>query len=180
MLFVQHNLQHFSQCRHNAVPDLPKTKNETVRFIITIQIFLNENNIMYLDEPSLHVTCFCCLYCSIYQTFSPTHSVEEKFCWCQATIKTIFYKSFSFRSLSWKQWRNSYIYSFLHKSEACLLKNCHYTNYYLQYTSKWGSDLLSKPSGTLFPLRACWPTHAIIWEMLIKEPGKKIVVFGSV
>lgn len=37
--------------------------------------------------------------------------------------------------------------------------------------SKWGSDRFSKPSGTREPLMACWPTQAIIWEILMKEPA---------
>lgn len=37
--------------------------------------------------------------------------------------------------------------------------------------SKWGSDRFSKPLGTREPLMACWPTQAIIWEILMKEPA---------
>lgn len=40
----------------------------------------------------------------------------------------------------------------------------------LECFSKWGKDLFSNPSGTREPLIACWPTQAIIWDMLMKEP----------
>ena len=36
--------------------------------------------------------------------------------------------------------------------------------------SKWGRERFSKPSGTREPLMACWPTQAIIWEILMKDP----------
>lgn len=40
----------------------------------------------------------------------------------------------------------------------------------LQNFSKWGRARSSNPLGVLLPLMACCPTHAIIWEMLMKEP----------
>lgn len=42
----------------------------------------------------------------------------------------------------------------------------------LECFSKWGSERFSKPSGTREPLMACWPTQAIIWEMLMKDPAQ--------
>lgn len=39
--------------------------------------------------------------------------------------------------------------------------------------SKWGRERFSNPSGTREPLMACWPTQAIIWEMLMKDPEKR-------
>ena len=39
------------------------------------------------------------------------------------------------------------------------------------FLSKCGKARSSKPLGTRLPLMACWPTHAIIWEMLMLEPA---------
>lgn len=41
---------------------------------------------------------------------------------------------------------------------------------HLHFLAKYGSVLSSNPSGILFPETACCPTHAIICEMLMKEP----------
>ena len=35
---------------------------------------------------------------------------------------------------------------------------------------KWGRVLLTNPNGIRFPSTFCCPTHAVIWEMLMKEP----------
>lgn len=43
-------------------------------------------------------------------------------------------------------------------------------NVSIHFFGKWGRALSSNPSGILFPLMACCPTHAIICEMLMKEP----------
>lgn len=40
----------------------------------------------------------------------------------------------------------------------------------LECISKWGSDLCKNPFGIREPLRVCWPTHAIIWDILMTEP----------
>lgn len=40
----------------------------------------------------------------------------------------------------------------------------------IHFLGKCGKERSSNPSGILFPLIACWPTQAIICEMLIKEP----------
>lgn len=43
-------------------------------------------------------------------------------------------------------------------------------NVSIHFFGKWGRALSSNPSGILFPLMACWPTHAIICEILMKDP----------
>lgn len=54
-------------------------------------------------------------------------------------------------------------------------KKFHYPDKNIQCFLKWGSDRPSNPSGVRCPDIACWPTHAIICEMLMKEPTKKCI-----
>ena len=49
----------------------------------------------------------------------------------------------------------------------------------LQCLLKWGSARSSNPFGILLPLMACWPTHAIIWDILMNEPVEKRETFTS-
>ena len=42
---------------------------------------------------------------------------------------------------------------------------------------KWGSVLLRKPYGMRLPSTFCCPTHAIICEMLMKEPLEPVVTW---
>lgn len=121
---------------------------------------IQDNNLFYLDQSSLHVSCFGRFHCRINQTFSASHGVEKKLGRSETTKETILHESFSLRRF-------------------CYQNNIKITKFYrfqmsnLQLTWKCGKDLLSNPSGTLFPLRACWPTHAIICEIFMKEPEGK-------
>ena len=63
------------------------------------------------------------------------------------------------------RWSN-HRHLFCHLSSTCY----HGNSRHLQWRSKWGRALSSNPLGTRLPLIACCPTHAIICDMLIKEP----------
>lgn len=74
-------------------------------------------------------------------------------------------------------WQHIYHASFLKRFKATCFTFLYSVLWTYRITlecfSKWGKDLFSNPSGTRDPLIACWPTQAIIWDILMKDPGKK-------
>lgn len=81
-----------------------------------------------------------------------------------------------------QQWLVCFVKSVYFMHSMYSLKNTHHkknkinpVDHTLECFSKWGRERFSKPLGTRDPLMACWPTQAIIWEILMKDPVCKQV-----
>ena len=129
-------------------------------------------SVSYLHETTLHVAGLGGLDGGVDETLTTAHGVEEKLGRRHPRVEAVAHEPLGGRGLGCvcehaTVAHPSVQWSAAHEREEGAAAGKRAA---VQLTAKCGRVRFTKPSGMRAPPTTCWPTHAIICEMLILEP----------